>query len=175
MDKKIENIMSIMDNIEYGFKDENGNNIIYDIEKWNNNFNDFYYLQTCDELLKSKCGVCWDQTELERELFKDTKYKYETYFIYLKDKDTLPSHTFLIYQDNNYYYWFEHSWNKYKGIHKYKTKEELLLDVKNKFINENNYVSKNTIFYMYNYKKPPYHIKCMDFYNYITKEEKIDI
>ena len=30
MDKKIENIMSIMDNIEYGFKDENGNNIIYD-------------------------------------------------------------------------------------------------------------------------------------------------
>ena len=30
MDKKIENIVSIMDNIEYGFKDENGNNIIYD-------------------------------------------------------------------------------------------------------------------------------------------------
>ena len=71
MDKKIENIMSIMDNIEYGFKDENGNNIIYDTEKWDNNFNDFYYLQTSDELLKSKCGVCWDQTELERELFKD--------------------------------------------------------------------------------------------------------
>ncbi len=175
MDKKIENIMSIMDNIEYGFKDENGNNIIYDIEKWDNNFNDFYYLQTSDELLKSKCGVCWDQTELERELFKDTKYKYETYFIYLKDEDMLPSHTFLIYQDNNYYYWFEHSWNKYKGIHKYKTKEELLLDVKNKFINENNYVSKGASLYIYSYKKPPYHIRCMDFYNYITREKKIDL
>ena len=31
MDKKIENIMSIMENIEYGFKDEHGKNIIYDI------------------------------------------------------------------------------------------------------------------------------------------------
>lgn len=84
----------------------------------------------------------------------------------------LPSHTFLIYQENNNYYWFEHSWNKYKGIHKYKTKEELLLDVKNKFINENNYVSKSANFYIYGYKKPHYHIKCMDFYNYITKEKK---
>lgn len=34
---------------------------------------------------------------------------------------------------------------------------------------------KIQFFYMYNYKKPPYHIKCMDFYNYITKEKKIDI
>ena len=77
--------------------------------------------------------------------------------------------------ENNYYYWFEHSWNKYKGIHKYKTKEELLLDVKNKFINENNYVSKGASLYIYSYKKPPYHIKCMDFYNYITREKKIDL
>ena len=57
--------MYVMNDIEYGFKDQNGKNIIYDKEKWNNEFYDFYYLQTPNELLKTKCGVCWDQDELK--------------------------------------------------------------------------------------------------------------
>ena len=121
MEQKINEIMHVMNSIEYGFRDENNKNIIYDEEKWRNEFNDFYYLQTPKELLKSKCGICWDQVELERELFKNTKFKYETYFIYLNDNNMLPSHTFLVYQNNNNYYWFEHSWNKYMGVHQYKS------------------------------------------------------
>lgn len=42
----------------------------------------------------------------------------------------LPSHTFLVYQNNNYYYWFEHSWNKYMGVHQYKSMKKLYEDVK---------------------------------------------
>ena len=87
MEQKINEIMHVMNSIEYGFRDENNKNIIYDEEKWRNEFNDFYYLQTPKELLKSKCGICWDQVELERELFKNTKFKYETYFIYLNDNN----------------------------------------------------------------------------------------
>lgn len=109
-----------MSKIEYGFKDEQGNNII-DInpKKWDEEFSEFYYLLTPEELLERKCGVCWDQIELERKLFEDENIKVETYFIFLADQDMLPSHTFLIYQDDTKYYWFEHSWNKYKGIHEY--------------------------------------------------------
>ena len=160
-----------MKEITYGWVDVNGNKHI-DVDE---TYATLYRLQAPEYLLISKCGVCWDQVELDRYYFSLSNYEFKTYIIvYFKD-DTYPSHTFLIYQDNNYYYWFEHSWNKYKGIHKYKTKEELLLDVKNKFINENNYVSKGASFYIYSYKKPPYHIKCMDFYNYITREKKIDL
>ena len=136
MEQKINEIMHVMNSIEYGFRDENNKNIIYDEEKWRNEFNDFYYLQTPKELLKSKCGICWDQVELERELFKNTKFKYETYFIYLNDNNMLPSHTFLVYQNNNNYYWFEHSWNKYMGVHQYKSMKKLYEDVKNKFVKE---------------------------------------
>ena len=56
MEQKINSIMNLMDSIEYGFKDENGENIINaNPQKWEDEFYKFYYLQTPDELLKSKC------------------------------------------------------------------------------------------------------------------------
>ena len=53
-------ILEIMDelrNIEYGFKDKNGANLI-NSESWDKNFYNFYYLLSPEELLHSKCGVC---------------------------------------------------------------------------------------------------------------------
>ena len=171
---KINEIMNLMNSIEYGFKDKNGKNIINtDSQKWNNEFDKFYYLQTPDELLKSKCGVCWDQVELERKLFEDNNIKIKTYFIYIVENDMLPSHTFLTYENNNKYYWFEHSWGTYKGIHEYGNKLELLLDVKKKFINEHNYVSENSFLYIYEYQKPKEHITCNEFYKYIETQKLI--
>ena len=171
---KINEIMNLMNSIEYGFKDKNGKNIINtDSQKWDNEFDKFYYLQTPDELLKSKCGVCWDQVELERKLFEDNNIKIKTYFIYIVENDMLPSHTFLTYENNSKYYWFEHSWETYKGIHEYRSKLELLLDVKKKFINEHNYVSENSFLYIYEYQKPKEHITCNEFYKYIETQKLI--
>ena len=130
-----QDLMEIMDTIEYGFLDEFGNNIVYNTKKWDDEFYDFYYLLSPDELLKKKCGVCWDQVELERKLFEEKGFKVKTYFICTYDGDNLPSHTFLTYEKDNSFYWFEHSWNIYKGIHKYASEKELLKDVKDKFIN----------------------------------------
>ena len=174
MNLKIDEIMSLMNSIEYGFKDKNGNNIL-DInpQKWENEFSKFYYLQTPEELLKSKCGVCWDQVELERKLFQENNIKFKTYFIYIVDNDSLFSHTFLVYEDNNNYCWFEHSWGKYKGIHKYKTEKELLLDVKDKMKKEHKYVRKDSILFIYEYKKPIDHISCDKFYKYIETQRLI--
>ena len=73
MNGKTQSIMKTMNNIEYGFKDKTGFNIINDSLKWENDFNNFYYFQSPEELMASKCGVCWDQVELERKLFLDNK------------------------------------------------------------------------------------------------------
>lgn len=176
MNLKINEIMNVMNSIEFGFKDESGKNIIQtNPQKWDDEFYQFYYLQTPEELLKSKCGVCWDQVELERKLFSDNNIKVKTYFIYIVDNDMLPSHTFLTYENNNTYYWFEHSWGLHRGIHEYKSELELLLDVKERFKKEHNYVSENSFLYIYEYQKPKDHIKCNEFYEYIETQKLIKI
>ena len=170
---EVDKIMNIMEGIAYGFKDSDGNNIINKEEKWDNEFEDFYYLQTPEELLKSKCGVCWDQVELERKLFSDANIPFKTYFIYLHDKDMLPSHTFLVFFYNNKFYWFEHSWEMFKGIHEYLTLELLFKDVIKKHRMVHPEVSKNASLYLYQYNKPKDHIKCNDFYKYIETQKLI--
>lgn len=173
MNEIINNIMSSMEDIEYGFKDDKGNNLIEEDNKWDN-FPSFYYLLSPEELLKTKCGVCWDQVELERDLFEKNNIDCKTYFIYLDDSYSLPSHTFLTYSVGNKYYWFEHSWNDYKGIHEYDNEKTLLEDVKNKFIDSRkDEVDENYKLYLYEYKKPDYHISCDEFYEYIKTQRKI--
>ena len=118
MEEKINEIMDVMNSISYGFLDDDGNNILdTNPLKWEEEI----YLQTPEELLKSRCGVCWDQVELERYLFELHKIPCKTYFIYFSENDMIPSHTFLTFQDNDHYYWFEHSWYDEKGIHEYNT------------------------------------------------------
>ena len=174
MDLKINEIMNVMDSIEYGFKDETGKNIINtDPQKWDEEFDKFYYLQTPEELLKSRCGVCWDQVELERKLFQDNNIKVKTYFIYIVENDMLPSHTFLTYEKDNKYYWFEHSWGVYKGIHEYESELDLLLDIKKIFKKEHDYVSENGFMYIYEYEKPKNNITCDEFYEYIETQKLI--
>ena len=164
-------------NIEYGFKDKNGANLI-NSESWDKNFYNFYYLLSPEELLHSKCGVCWDQVELERKLFNDANINCDTYFIYIDDNKNLPSHTFLIFQLNDKYYWFEHSWYDMKGIHEYNNIKALLNDVKNKFIDSRkNEINSNLNYetFIYKYNKPKYHISCDEFYSYIKTQERINI
>ncbi len=172
----VDKIMNLMDSIEYGFKDENGNNIIHtNFQKWEEEFGKFYYLQTPEELTQSQCGVCWDQVELERKLFSENDITVKTYFIYLLDEDMLPSHTFLTFEKDGKHYWFEHSWRKYKGIHEYRKVEDLLKDVIDKFRNDHKEVKRNADLYLYEYQKPKDHISCDDFYKYIETQKLIEI
>lgn len=174
--EEINEIMNVMNNIEYGFNDENGNNIIdVNPKKWEDEFEDFYYLQTPEELLETKCGVCWDQVELERKLFSKANIDFKTYFIYLSFEDMLPSHTFLVYEREGKYYWFEHSWNKYRGIHEYSSELALLSDIVNKFRQEHNEICEKAKLYLYEYQEPDMHIKCNDFYKYIETQKKIEL
>lgn len=76
-----------------------------------------YIVKTPYELLKSKKGVCYDQVELERVLFNRIGFEYKTFFAYSGDVTDNPTHTFLIFEDKGKYFWFENSWQSYRGIH----------------------------------------------------------
>ncbi len=170
-----EKIMDTLNKIEYGFKDELGNNILLtNPKKWDEEIYDFYYLQTPEELLNTKCGVCYEQVELERKLFAEYGINVKTYFICTYDGENVPSHTFLTFTKEGYYYWFEHSWGEFKGIHKYKTEKELLLDVKDKFISSNP-SSESAYTLVYLYETPKFHINCKEFYAHCEKGKLIKL
>lgn len=156
-------IMDLMENIKYGWIDKNNNkhNIV------DSSYSDNYILQSPKEIIKNRVGVCWDQVELERYYFKGNDYNIKTYFIVHYDNNRCPTHTFLTFEKNNKYYWFEHSWERFKGIHEYNSLKDLLIDVRDKFIKyelNNNYNRNNLC--IYNYKKPKYHLSVLEFYKH---------
>lgn len=155
--------LKLMDDIEYGWIDKHNEKHSIVDESYSNN----YILQNPREVIKNKVGVCWDQVELERYYLKANNWNIKTYFLVHYDENKCPTHTFLTYEKNNHYYWLEHAWESFKGIHEYKTLKELLLDIKNKFIKyelNSNYKKENLV--LYEYKRPKYHISVQEFYKH---------
>ena len=162
------NIMLLMEEIELGYLDKN-NEYHYLID-------DDYHLLSPEEINIKKVGICWDQVEYERYLFDKQNIKNNTYFIVHYDNDKCPTHTFLIYEDNNKYYWFEHAWEMFKGIHEYNSEKEALKFIKEVFIKyelNNNY--DNNSLKIYKYDKPEYGLSISDFYKHCEKGEIINI
>ncbi len=164
-------IMDLMKEIEYGWIDKNNNKHSVVDESYSDN----YILQSPNEVMKNKIGVCWDQVELERYYFKGNDWNVKTYFLVHYDGNKCPTHTFLTFEKNNKIYWFEHSWEKFKGIHEYNSIKELLFDIRDKFIKyelNNNYNSSSLV--LHEYKKPKFHISVQDFYNHCDYGKYID-
>ena len=167
-----EEIMNIMNTIQYGFMDNKST--IHKII--NNKLDDCYILQRPNEVLSNKIGLGWDQVELERYLFKGHDFSTESYFLLYFSSTDCFTHTFLVYQKENYYYWFEHSWEKYKGIHKYNSKDELFKDVIDKFILDHKDIDLSySDLELFQYKKPKYHISHQEFINHCTASIKVKI
>lgn len=164
-------IMDLMKDIEYGWIDKNNNKHSVVDETYSDN----YILQSPNEVIKNKIGVCWDQVELERYYFKGNDWNVKTYFLVHYDGDKCPTHTFLTFEKNNKYYWFEHSWERFRGIHEYQSLKELLFDIRDKFIKyelDNDFVPENLV--LHEYKKPKYHISVQEFYNHCDCGTYID-
>lgn len=170
----------MQNNFYYGWVDNSG-------EKHNGTNDAFIYsLQTPEELLNSKLGICWDMTELARCFFEVMiSLKIETYYIFYDDNKGCPSHSILVFYDENKVYWFEPMFNDkvyyYSGIHGYDNILELLKDFKRVFIE--NGVLKNFIdkdfddkkIYIYRYDKPKYHINGCEMREHINNSVLIEI
>lgn len=164
-------IMYLMQDIEYGWIDKDNNKHMNVDDKFQND----YILQSPKEVIKNKIGVCWDQVELERYYFKNYVKNVKTYFLVYDGGDKCPSHTFLTFEKNNKYYWFEHSWERFRGIHEYNSLKDLLLDVRDKFISvelHNDY--KKLFLLLHEYTKPKYHIGTQEFFNHCDFSDYID-
>jgi len=174
MNDVLDEIMFKMNDINYGFS-LNGKNIYpQSDEEWYNDFSKLYHLQSPEELMKTKLGVCWDQVELERYYLEKENIKCFSYFIVEYDGVEFPTHTFIIITLNNKYYWFEHSWEKYRGIHEYDTEKDLMNDVKKKFISSNKKINESeTVIYKYN--KPEYGISSSEFFKYCENGVRVTI
>ncbi|MDD3048814.1 MAG: hypothetical protein PHQ89_02335 [Bacilli bacterium] len=166
-----EEIMNYMNKIDYGWigNNSNENNLV------DKSFSDNYFLQSPKQVLKSKVGICWDQVELERFYFKNYN-NVKTYFICHYDGDKCPTHTFLTYEKGNKYYWFEHSFPKYRGVHEFNNIKDLLKTVKQNFIEtdlNNKYEERNLL--IREYTKPKYGLNVQEFYKHCEKNMPIDI
>ena len=173
MKNKLQIILKKLNKIKYGYVDNNKNIYPDSLKDWNNNFGKLYRLQSPQELIKNKYGVCWDQVELERFYLEEENIKSSSYFIIAYDNKQEPTHTFMVIEDDKYY-WLEHSWEPYKGIHEYQTLNELLLDVKLKF--EKSIEQENVQDYelaIFKYNKPNYNINCIEFIEHCEKGRKI--
>lgn len=124
------NFMS--NNIKYGFVGKNGK--VYNNQN-SEDWNDWYeqcLVQTGEQVLNTKVGTCWDQVELERLWFENNNYEIKTIFIWFEVdyENNYPTHSFLLYKNNNKWYWFENSFESCRGIHEFNTIEEAVECVK---------------------------------------------
>lgn len=160
------------ENIKYGFSSEGINYIP------SNTFQDEcrvkWHLSSPEDLIKNGYGHCWDQVELERDWFLKHNFKVKTYFIWfqLPSDNTYSTHTFLVYEDNDKWYYFEHSDYKNRGIYKFSTLEKAILYRKKLHIEENknrNPVTEKEIslIHIYEYDKPEYGLTMQEFLDYI--------
>ncbi len=160
-----------INDIEYGWVDENGVKH-YKLEPVL--FSQIYMLQTPEELIKSRLGVCWDQVELQRYYFSKTNLVFHSYDIVYIDKNKMPNHTFFVYEENGKYYWFEHAFEKYKGIHEFNDLKSLLLEVKESFVTtelKDNY--DDNLLNLFEYDRPKEHLYCTECYEHFMSGKNI--
>ena len=112
--------------IEYGCRFHDGT---YHKNLTNIDFDKYMVLQTPDQVLENRLGVCWDLVELQQAIFDHIGLEYSSFFIgFFINKRNYPSHTLTILEEKDEYFWFEYSWFDYRGIHgPFGSKEEILV------------------------------------------------
>ena len=167
----IEKVDAKMLPIQYGWVDKSGNKHT-DMEQYTKE----YMLQTPSQLLKSRLGVCWDQVELQRKLFKDSGITTRSFFIVHYDENECPTHTFTIFEYENNIFWYEHAWAAMRGLHRYSNFKNAISDIREKFIkNELNDVYNPQNLVIYEYDAPARNLSCSEFYKHCEKGKRIQI
>lgn len=74
---------------------------------------DNWKLLSANELIKYKCGICYDTVLLTKTVFDRLNIKYKMFYAYCNKGDG-PTHTFIIYQCSDGWRWLEGSWGPFK-------------------------------------------------------------
>ncbi|MBI5466945.1 MAG: hypothetical protein HY975_01890 [Candidatus Kerfeldbacteria bacterium] len=176
----VELLAYMKDNVQYGFVRRSTKEVIANnTAETSTAFAKEYYLQSPEELLESHHGVCWDSTELERRWFDDHGYHPQVFFLmYAKEGGTdLPTHTFVAFEKDQKWYWFEHAFADQRGIHEYASLNELLDDVK---LKHHQYAVKNrgaadedfSRLRSAPFEQPKYGVSAQEFVEAVLKQNK---
>ena len=161
-------LFEFMSDFKYSWMDKNGN--FHD--EFTDDMYDEYLVMTPDEVFENKRGICVDQSEFERDWFSKNGYEHKVMIISLERDDSNPGHEFLYYMDNGKYYWFENAWEACRGIHEYDSYDQLIDDIKNKFIEQNDITSSEIgDIEIIEWSKHSYHIGYAEMDRYKYREE----
>ena len=170
-----EELLKFMDNIKYGFVDKEGN-------KYFKAGDDIWYkkcyVQTGEEILKTMVGTCWDQVELERLWFSKNNYNFITIFARFIGDNDLPTHTFLIYEDNGKWHYFENAYNDYRGIYDFSSVYDAINFVKDKQLEyaiKYYNASKNDELECFKYDKLTNGLDVDNYLKHVTKKKIYEI
>ncbi len=169
---EVKQILEDLNGIEYGWMDIE-KNIYLNQDK---GFKKKYILQNPEETLSNKVGTCFDLVELERTYFKNLDVKYNSYFMIYYESKRIYTHTFIVFEADEKFYWLEYSWDKNRGIHEYMSLYDLLTDVRSKFIKFHNIKFMDYDYLcVYKYKKPKFHIGLKELYKHCENGENVII
>lgn len=162
--KEAQELLKKMSEFEYGWIDRNGLKYVNKISKINF-FND-YFLQSPEEVEKNKIGICWDQVEYERKYFLSKNIPHKTIFMFYDDGKKFPLHTFLIFKENEKYYWFENTYPRTIGAFEFNSLTDCFAKIKIEFMKENLLEDVGDKLYWLEYTKPEYGINYEEFVNH---------
>ena len=99
------------DKIKYGYLGKNGRIYHHDDADFDSKWYEQYILENKSDILKNLYGNCWDQVEFERDWFLNKGYEVKTIYemVKLDYINKYPTHSFLVYKDNDYWCWFENA------------------------------------------------------------------
>ena len=168
-------------NIIYGFVGKNGKRY-HDMfsEEWND-WASQCFVQNGEDVLESKIGTCWDQVELERLWFERKGYTVHTFFMWFEvnRENDFPTHTFLIYEHDNKFYWFENAFESERGIYEFSSLDEAIECVKSKYVKYTRIncadasLGDMNCLAVYEYSKPANHLGVNEYLNHVTATKYI--
>ena len=168
-------------NINYGYLGKNGRVYHYDDSDFNDDWFDEYVLENSNDLSKNLYGNCWDQVEFERDWFLKNGYEVKTIYemVNLDYDNDYPSHSFLIYKDNDEWCWFENADFNNRGIHRYNSYDELLSDQYKKYLEflktfniKDDEIEKIIVT---DFDKPKEHISASEYLNHVIDSKLITV
>ena len=172
-------LLEFLSNIDFGYVDKEGNKHLGTSTP--KSWYEEYTLQSPEQLKNSLCGNCYDQVEFERDWFIKNSYEVKSFFemVQLDYQNSYPSHSFLVYKDNNKWCWFENADLINRGIHTFDTLEELLKYQYNKYLEllDSFNISKDEIekIIIREFDKPESGISADAYLDYVINSKKVSI
>ena len=81
-------------------------------------YDKYYRVATPAQFVKQNGGICWDFATYEASVFKKQfpNIKFKTYYIIFDAAPYYPTHTFLVFEKDMKFYYFESSFKRVQGI-----------------------------------------------------------